>query len=332
MRRTHQAKEPRRSTQGDGRIRATAVRKATAGAPKRLGWKPRDILALFVLTFRRWSADKVPKLAAALAYYTAFSIGPIILIAIAAAGLVFGSDAARAGVSSQISALVGDKAGESIQTLLQNSWKPSTGIVATILGALGLVFGSMGVFGELQDSLNIIWSMKKKEGRGILGTLKDRLLSFGMVAGIGFLLLVSLVLSAGLEALNEAVLGGKDAGLVVRILQEAVSLALISLLFAFCFKVLPDARTRWRDVGIGAFLTAALFTLGKFLIGLYLGKSSIGSAFGAAGSLALLLLWVFYSAQIFYFGAEFTKATADTHGAPPKPDPDAVPDRRMGLG
>lgn len=326
MRHSQQAKRPPRSAHG-----ARSRRQRALSHPKRLGWTPRDVLALFVLTFKRWSADKVPKLAAALAYYTAFSIGPIILIAIAAAGLIFGSDAARAGVSSQISALVGDKAGESIQTLLQNSWKPSAGIVATILGGLGLVFGSMGVFGELQDSLNIIWEMKKKEGRGILGTIKDRLLSFGMVAGIGFLLLVSLVLSAGLEALNDWALGGKEAGTLLRILQEAVSLALITLLFAFSFKVLPDARTRWRDVWIGAFLTAALFTLGKFLIGLYLGRSAIGTAFGAAGSLALLLLWVYYSAQIFFFGAEFTKATADTHGAPPKPDPDAAPDPRPGL-
>src|SRR5581483_3400742 len=143
---------------------------------------------------------------------TAFSIGPIILIAVAVAGLLFGADAAREAISAQVSALTGNEAGRSIETLLKNSWKPSTGIVASILGAVGLLFGAMGVFGELQDSLNIVWKVKKKEGRGLLGTLKDRILSFGMVAGIGFLLLVSLVASAGLEAINEGFLGGKDAG------------------------------------------------------------------------------------------------------------------------
>lgn len=300
-------------------------RTLTTERPRRLGWTPRDLLILFVTTFRQWLADKAPKLAAALSYYTAFSIGPIILIAVAGASLIFGADAAREAIGAQVGQMVGGQAADSINELLRNSSsKPSSGILATIFGVIALIFGATGVFGELQDSLNILWMVRKKKGRGFLGTLKDRLLSFGMVAVIGFLLLVSLVVSAGLQALRSAVFGGEEAGIVLKILQELLSVGMIGVLFAFMFKVLPDAKTRWRDVWIGAFLTAALFTVGKFLMGLYLAKNSAVSAYGAAGSLALLLLWVFYSSQIFFFGAEFTKVFADTHGGRPAPDPDAV--------
>lgn len=317
----------RRAAGTTARHRAPAEEK-----PPRLGWKPRDLVTFGKILFARWKEDKVPKLAAALAYYTTFSIAPILVIAIAVAGLVFGADAARGGIATQISGLVGEQAGETVQTLLQHAWKPRTGILATAIGVLALMFGATGVFSELQDSLNIIWRVRKKPGRGILGMLKDRFLSFGMVAGIGFLLLVSLVVSAGLQALEEAIFGSEELSVVARLLQELVSLLIISVLFSLSLKVLPDVRMRWRDAAVGGIVTGILFTAGKFLIGLYLGKSSVGSAFGAAGSLAIFLLWVYYSSQIFFLGAEFTKVFADTHGRPVPPDPDAVPLDKPPLG
>lgn len=289
-----------------------------------LGWHPADLLALLKLTFTRWSDDRVPKLAAALAYYTSFSVAPILLIAIAVSGLVFGADAARGAISREISGLVGPRIGEGIEALLKSAWQPRIGMMATFLGGIALLFGASGVFGELQDSLNIIWHVTKKPGRGIWGTLRDRFFSFVMVLGIGFLLLVSLVLSAGLSALGRSLAGWGGQGILIRLAQQGIPLLVIAALFGAAFKLLPDARTRWRDVGVGAILTAALFTLGKYLIGLYLGKSAVGSTYGAAGSFVLLLLWINYSSQIFFFGAEFTKAWADTHGKPPLPESDAV--------
>jgi membrane protein len=293
-------------------------------AERKLGWRPGDLLALFKLTFIRWNEDNVPKLAAALAYYTSFSVGPILLIAIAVAGLVFGVDAARGAISREISGVVGIRIGEGLETLIKGSWQPRTGVLATVLGGIALIFGASGVFGELQDSLNIIWKVRKKAGRGILGKIRDRFFSFVMVAGIGFLLMVSLVLSAGLTAVGQALEGWGGPGVLIRVLNQVIPLLVITTLFGAAFKILPDAKTRWRDVALGAFLTAALFTLGKFLIGVYLVKSAVGSIYGTTGSFVVLLLWINYSSQIFFFGAEFTKTWADTHGRPPKPQADAV--------
>lgn len=296
-------------------------------------WRPGELWALLKLTVIRWSDDKVPKLAAALAYYTSFALAPVLLIAIAVAGFVFGDDAARGAVSQQISGLVGPRIGEGVESLLKSAWQPKTGILATALGVLALLFGASGVFVELQDSLNIIWKVKKKAGRGVWGSLQDRFVSFTMVLGIGFLLLVSLALNAALEAFTRFIAGGWDQTFLVRMINPGLSLIVISSLFAAAFKVLPDARTRWRDVAVGAILTALLFTLGKFLIGLYLGRNSVSSPYGAAGSFVLLLLWIYYSSQIFFLGAEFTKAWADLRGVPPEPDADAVAaDQKMPSG
>jgi len=296
-------------------------------------WHLSFLRGLVTLTVDRWMEDKVPKLAAALAFYTSFAIAPVLLIAIALAGMIFGADAARGAVSREISGLVGLRIGEQIEGLLKSAWQPKAGMVATVLGLIALVFGASGVFVELQDSLNIIWKVKKKAGRGILGTLRDRFLSFTMVLGIGFLLLVSLVLSAALEALSHLMIDGRSGTLLIRLINPAISMIVISGLFATSFKALPDARTRWRDVVVGAVLTAVLFTLGKFLLGLYLGRNSIGTTYGAAGSFVLLLLWIYYSSQIFFLGAEFTKAWADLRGAPPRPDTDAVAaDQHMPSG
>ncbi|HZE96465.1 MAG TPA: YihY/virulence factor BrkB family protein, partial [Planctomycetota bacterium] len=263
-------------------------------------------------------------LAAALAYYTSFAIAPVLLIAIAVAGLIFGAEAARGAIAREISGLVGSKVGESIEALLKSAWQPHAGVWATLLGSVALVFGASGVFVELQDSLNIIWKVRKKAGRGLWGTIRDRFLSFTMVIGIGFVLLVSLALSAGLETLGRQLSDNGTRMVIAKVVNPLLSLSVISALFGAAFKVLPDAKTRWRDVVVGAVLTGALFTLGKFLIGLYLGRATIGSTYGAAGSFVLLLLWIYYSSQIFFLGAEFTKAWADTRGRSPRPDADAV--------
>jgi membrane protein len=294
------------------------------GTP-RIGRRPKNLLAFLRRIYVRWSEDRVPKLAAALAYYTSFSIAPILLIAIAVAGLVFGPDAARGAVSREISGLVGPRIGEGVETLLKLAWQPKAGLWATLLGALALLFGASGVFGELQDSLNIIWKVRRSRTAGWWVTLRHRFLSLGMVLVIGFLLLVSLVLSAGLEALADLLSGWAGKGFLIQMLNQAISLIIIAVLFAALFKVLPDAGTGWKDVTAGALLTSVLFTLGKYLIGLYLGRSRVGSAYGAAGSFVLLLLWIYYSSQIFYLGAEFTKAWADAHRRPTKPKKGAVP-------
>jgi len=271
-----------------------------------------------------WSADRAPKMAAALAFYTAFAVAPLLLIAIAVAGLLFGQDAARGHVVEQLSGLLGREGAEAIQDILRKAWQPQSGKIATLLGLAAFIVAATGVFGELQDSLNQIWKVRKKPGRGLLGLIKDRFLSMTMVLGIGFLLLVSLVLTAALNALGSSLVTWAGGGTALRALGFIASFGLVAALFAAIFKVLPDAETRWRDVWTGALLTAFLFAVGKFLIGLYLGKSAVGSTYGAAGSFVVFLLWVNYSAQILFLGAEFTKAVADRNGAPPKPDADAV--------
>jgi membrane protein len=288
---------------------------------------------LLQLTLVRWTSDRGPRLAAALAFYTSFAVAPVLLISIAVAGLFFGEDAARGAVSREISGLVGARIGRAIEEMLRTAWHPRAGALATLLGIIALLFGASGVFVELQDSLNMIWKVKKKEGRGLWGTIRDRFLSFTMVLGIGFLLLVSLALSAGLGALGQLMTRGNGQALVIGLVNPALSFVVISGLFAATFRILPDAETRWRDVAVGAALTAALFTLGKHLIGLYLGQSTIGSTYGAAGSFVLLLLWIYYSSQVFFFGAEFTKSWADLRGAPSQPASDAISaEQRMPSG
>jgi membrane protein len=288
------------------------------------GRDPSNLLTLFKLTFIRWNDDNVPKLAAALAYYTAFSVAPILLITVALAGMIFGTDVAQGAISREISGLAGPRASDEIEALLKSAWKPRFGMLATILGGIALLYGASGVLRELQDSLNVIWKVKKKPARGIWDTIRDRFISFLMVLGIGFLLLVSLVLSAGSAALGKSFAGWGGQGVLIRLLNEVIPLLVVTTLFGAAFKILPDAKIRWRDVVVGAFLTAALFTLGKFLIGLYLARSAVGSIYGAAGSFVLLLFWINYSSQIFFCGAEFTKAWADAHGTPPEPHAEAI--------
>jgi membrane protein len=267
--------------------------------------------------------DWVPRMGAALAFYTAFSLSPLLIIVVAVAGLIFGPDAARGQLAEQVSGMVGEQGGKFVQDILANANEPASGIGAMLFSFALLLFTASGVFVELQDALNNIWGVAPKPDRGLWGIVHDRLLSFGMVLVVGFLLLVSLVVSAGLSALSKLA-GLGDVGLTAGTVNFVVSCAVVTVLFAFFYKVLPDAKIAWSDVWVGAAVTSVLFTVGKALIGLYLGRATIGSAYGAAGSLAVLLLWVYYSGQILLFGAELTRAYADRFGRRIRPAENAV--------
>jgi membrane protein len=284
------------------------------------------IFQLLRRTASQWNQDKCPQLGAALAYYTIFSLAPLILLLLGIFGLVYGgSEPAREKILEQLRYLLDPSALKVIQDIANNSAQRAPGILATGFGIVIALFGASGIFGQLQDALNTIWRVKPKPGQGIWGFLRARFLSFAMVAGVCFLLLVSLTVEGvlkGLHAYLQTVMpGGHYLGLAAFYLFD---FAIISLLFAMIFRYLPDAKVAWNDVWTGALLTAILFVIGKFLLGLYLGSGAAGSAFGAASSLITLLLWIFYSAQILLFGAEFTKIYADFYGSPLEPEPHAV--------
>ena len=274
------------------------------------------IWKLLTATFSKWSDDHAQALGAALAFYTVFSLAPLLLFGIAIAGLVFGEEAAEGQIFGQIRDLVGEGSAKTIQAILENVRKPSTGVIATCIAAVTLFFGATGVFAQVQESLNIIWGVKTNQQSGIVQFLKSRFLSFLAVLGSGFLLLASLVLSAGLAAIGdglESFLPGPE--FLIQLMNVLISFGAITLLFAMIYKILPDVSIRWSDVWIGAGMTSLLFTIGKLLIGLYLGKSEVGLVYGAAGSLIVILLWVYYASQIFLFGAEFTAVYASSHGS-----------------
>jgi membrane protein len=283
----------------------------------------RKAIDLLKQTVKEWSEDKVPRLGAALAYYTMFSLAPLLIIAIAIAGFVFGEEAARGRVTEELGSLINNDAAAMVEELILNARRPEAGIAATVVGVVTLLFGASGVIGQLKDSMNTIWEVAPKPGRGILGLVKDRFLSLAMVLGIGFLLLASLLLSAALDAVSEY-LFGDEASPGLQILNFVVSFAVITLLFAVIYKVLPDVKIAWRDVWIGAVVTALLFNVGKFLIGVYLARSTTASVFGAAGSLILVLLWIYYSSQILFFGAEFTQVYANRYGTRLQPAEGAI--------
>jgi membrane protein len=262
-------------------------------------------------TVNNWLEDRALRMGAALAYYSVFSMAPMLLIAIGVASQVFDKTQAREQILGQIGTTVGASARQSVEQIIQNTQDSGNGVAATIIGVVVLLFGASGVFAELQDALNNIWRVKPKPGLGIKAFIRDRLLSFTVVLGTGFLLLVSLVLSAALAALGawmERTLPG--SAWFWHFLNGVLSFLVIALLFAMIFKILPDAKIDWRDVWIGAVVTAALFTLGKAIIGVYLGQSHLTDAYGAAGSIVVLLTWVYYSALILLFGAEFTHVYA----------------------
>ncbi|HEX5397463.1 MAG TPA: YihY/virulence factor BrkB family protein, partial [Verrucomicrobiae bacterium] len=284
----------------------------------------RSSYALIKQTVTEWMDLGVSRMGAALAFYTLFAVTPLFVITLAMAGLWFGEEAARRELFGQISGLVGSEGGEAIQALVSAARKPTTGAWATVIAVGTLFVGATGVFVQLQDSLNSIWGVRRKSGQGLRNFINDRLLSFALIVGIGFLLLVSLILSAGLAALGNFLTGVLPAQETLwQWINFGGSFGVITLLFAIIFKVLPDVKIAWRDVWIGAVLTALLFNLGKYLLGLYLGRSSVSSAYGAAGSLVIVLLWVYYSAQILFFGAKFTQIYSNRYGSHLQPAPGA---------
>jgi membrane protein len=277
---------------------------------------------LLVKAYNGWSEDRALRFSAALAYYAIFSMAPLVIIAISAAGLFFGEQAARGEIYNQIERLIGPKAAVEIQAIIQASSDKPKSALATIIGLGTLIIGASGVFAQLKDALNAIWGVRLKKSAGIKSMIKDYVLSFSIVLAIGFLLIISLLFSAGLQAISTYMKGIIPLPPFAAALAEATSFGLLTVLFALIYKVLPDAEIGWRDVGIGAVFTSIFLTIGKFLIGLYLGTSSVGSSFGAAGALILILTWVYYSTTIFLFGAEFTKVFAREFGC------GIVPNRR----
>lgn len=275
----------------------------------------RKYLEVTKQTFKEFVEDKAPRLGAALAYYTIFSIGPLLLIAISMAGIFLGREAAQGRVSDELGKVFGPQMSEALETMIQAAAEPRSGIIATIIGVVMLLVGASGLFAQLKDALNTIWNVESKKAEGIKGFIKERFLSMAMVLGVGFLLLVTLVLDALISAMGsyaQSFVGGEP---LMHAIQLVVSIALTTVLFAAIFRVLPDLEIAWSDVWVGAFVTAVLFVAGKFALGLYLGKAAFGSSYGAAGSLVVLLVWVYWSAQILFLGAEFTQVYARRFGS-----------------
>jgi membrane protein len=289
----------------------------------------RDVL---VTTFKNWFAHDSTSESAALAYYTVFSLAPVLLVVVAIAGAVFGPDAVRGRIVRQFGGLMGKEQAELVQIVLQKAQQETTSGLATVIGLVTFVFGATAVFAQLQASLNRIWEVEPKPGHFLQDFIRKRLLSFAIVVAIGFVLLVSLVVSAGVEALQNYV-AERVAGNAVW-LQWAnafLSFFLFTLLFAMIYRILPDARIPWRDVWLGAVATSILFVVGKWAIGLYLGRTAVTSAFGAAGSVVVLLLWVYYASFIVLLGAEFTRAYAkrlEKHVTPPEAGAQRQPRKR----
>jgi membrane protein len=266
-------------------------------------------------TYGKWSDHHAPRLGASVAFYSILSFAPLLVLITAVIALVFGHASAQGALVNQARELIGARGADTVQTLLKNAQKPASGLFASVVAFITLLFGASGVFTELQDALNVIWDVKGQTASGVVGMIKQRLFSFGMVLSVGFLLLISMILSTALAYL------GRSFGqllpmppFVLQTINFVVSFAVITALFALMFKYVPAAKISWRDVIVGAVGTALLFTIGKLLLGLYLGKASVGSTYGAAGSFVAVVVWIYYSAQIFFFGAEFTRLRAEAHG------------------
>jgi membrane protein len=281
----------------------------------RLLFSTKVLVTLANDAFSQWGVHKVPRMSAALAYYTIFSLAPVLMIVTAVAGIAFGQKAAQGAIITQIQSFVGQDNAKAVQNLLRSAHKPVGGSIAGIVGILLLMIGAAGIFGEIRDALNTIWNVSPPKRR-LWSMVREEFLSFGMVLVIGFLLLVSLVISAVLTAIAKYVGGSLPIpASVLHSLDLLLSLAIITALFAMMFKMLPDVKIAWSDVWIGAGITSLLFTTGKFLIGFYIGKTVSSSAYGAAASLVTIVAWIYYSAFILYFGAEFTRSYATKFGS-----------------
>jgi membrane protein len=276
-----------------------------------------DSFSLLKQTVSEWLEDQVPQLGAALAYYTVFSLAPLVLLLLAIVGFIFHNDPAGAWrkMTEQMSYFLDKSAVDVVANIAQTASQPNKGMTATIIGILLALFGASGVFGQLQNALNTIWGVKAKPGAGIVGFIRSRFLSFAMVAGVCFLLLVSLVFESLLKGFSHYIQAIFPGGIVIALVVYSIfDLAVVVLLFALIFKFLPDVKIQWRDVWIGALMTAIFFAIGKWVLGLYLGSGAAASAYGAASSLITLLLWIYYSSQILLFGAEFTQVYAARAG------------------
>ena len=291
-----------------------------------------DVFFLLKTTATQWVDDKCPQLGAALAYFTVFSLAPLILILLAFFGLFFGSEHARDKIIEQLQYLIDPSGIKVIQDIATSASKPQSGLLATTIGIIVGLFGASGVFGQLQEALNTIWGVKAKPGAGLWAFFRARFLSFAMVAGVCFLLLISLTIESVLRGLSNYLQNLLPGGhILALILFLILDLGVVIVLFAMIFRFLPDMKIAWRDVWIGASLTAVLFVVGKFLLGLYLGSGAAGSAYGAASSLITLLLWIYYSAQILLFGAEFTQVYTHAYGSLVKPEDHAVRVKRVEI-
>lgn len=289
--------------------------------------KLKMIVNLVKETFKEWQEDKASRLAAALAYYTVFSLTPLLLILIAVAGWIFGEDAAQGEIVTQLEGLLGTEGARTIEIAIQNTNQAggNSSAIASYISVAVLIFGATGMFVQLQDALNTIWNVKPKPGGGVIQFITKRLLSFAMILGVAFLLLLSLLISAIVSTITHYfsdLIMGFD--ILLQILDLLLSFGLVTLLFALIYKFLPDVKIAWSDVWIGSAITALLFSIGKWLIGWYLGNSSFGSTYGAAGSLVILVAWANYSAQVIFLGAEFTQVYARKYGSQITPDRHAV--------
>lgn len=273
-------------------------------------------------SFAEFGNDKITKLSASLAYYTGFSLAPLLVLIIAICGVVFGQDAVQGNIQNQISSLIGADAAAQVQAMIKNATLTGKSTLATVVSGVVLIISATTIFGEIQDSINSIWGLKLKPSAGWKNTLMNRLLSFGVIASLGFILLVSLVATSVLEGLGERLQNvfPQVSFVLLYVINLALTLVVISMLFAVIFKVLPDANLQWKAVMPGAIATAILFMIGKIAISLYINKSDMGSSFGAASSLAVIFVWIYYSSIILYFGAEFTKAYAVNKGYKITPD------------
>ena len=281
--------------------------------------------SLIKQTFSEWNEDKVPRLGAALSYYATLSLAPLLVIVIAVAGLAFGEEAVSGRIQTQLVDFVGEDGAEAIQGMIESARDPSAGIIATIIGVITLFFAASGVFAQLKDALNTIWEVKPDPELGFMGLIKDRFLSMTMVLGIAFLLLIALVVSTVIQGAQEYVFGpGNEWSWLISLINAVVSFIMVTLLFALIFKILPDVEVAWRDVWIGAAVTALLFSVGKYLISMYATRAAPDSSLTGAGALIAVLIWIFYSSQILFLGAEFTQVYANRYGSRVRPSKYAV--------